>query len=57
LVNNHLAGVHIAAAAEGFAFAKKKNMNLQTVLDVLVNGAAYTYVLKDREWLLFLSNR
>jgi 3-hydroxyisobutyrate dehydrogenase len=57
LVNNHLAGVHIAAAAEGFAFAKKKNMNLQTVLDVLVNGAAYTYVLKDREWLLFLSDR
>jgi len=44
-----LAGVHIAAAAEGFAFAKKKNMNLQTVYDVLANGAAYTYVLVDRK--------
>lgn len=49
LVNNHLAGVHLAAAAEGFAFAKKKDMNLKTVYDVLAGGAASTYVLIDRK--------
>lgn len=51
LVNNHLAGVHLAAAAEGFAFAKKKNMNLKTVYEVLAGGAASTYVLIDRKSL------
>lgn len=51
LVNNHLAGVHLAAAAEGFAFARKKNMDLKTVYDVLAGGAASTYVLIDREYL------
>lgn len=48
LVNNLLAGVHICAAAEAFAFAKKKNMDLDVVFDVLSGGAAYSFVMVDR---------
>lgn len=48
LVNNLLAGVHLCAAAEAMAFARKKNMDLNTVFDVVSNGAAYSYMLVDR---------
>lgn len=49
LVNNLLAGVHLAVAAEAFAFATKKGMDLDAVFGVLSNGAAYTYVMTDRK--------
>jgi putative dehydrogenase len=51
LVNNLLAGVHLCAAAEAFAFAQKKGMDLKTVYDVVSKGAAWSYMMVDREVL------
>ena len=47
-INQLLAGVHLCAAAEALAFAKKKGMNLHSVLDVVAHGAAYSYMMVDR---------
>ena len=51
-VNQLLAGVHLVAAAEALAFAVRKNMNLDAVYEVVSKGAAYSYVMVDRELLL-----
>ncbi|WVR03631.1 hypothetical protein IAU60_000624 [Kwoniella sp. DSM 27419] len=48
LVNNLLAGIHLAVAAEGMAFAKSKGMDLDKVFDVVKNGAASSYMMWDR---------
>lgn len=50
-INNHLAGVHLCAAAEAMAFAQRKGMDLQKAYEVLSKGAAASYVLVDREFL------
>ncbi|KAK8845549.1 hypothetical protein IAR55_006264 [Kwoniella newhampshirensis] len=47
-VNQLLAGIHLAVAAEGFAFAKRKGMDLQTVFGVVSKGAASSYMMLDR---------
>ena len=48
-VNQLLAGVHLVAAAEALAFAVKKKMSLDAVYEVVSKGAAYSYVMVDRE--------
>lgn len=49
-VNQLLAGIHICAAAEATAFAKKKGMDLDAVYAVVSKGAASSYCMKDRKW-------
>ncbi|ORX34751.1 NAD binding domain of 6-phosphogluconate dehydrogenase-domain-containing protein [Kockovaella imperatae] len=48
IVNNLLAGIHICAAAEATAFARKKGMDLLAVYDVVSKGAAASTVMVDR---------
>ncbi|WWC85796.1 uncharacterized protein L201_000663 [Kwoniella dendrophila CBS 6074] len=48
LLNNLLAGIHLATAAEGMAFAKYKKMDLEKVYEVVKGGAAYSYMMVDR---------
>ncbi|WVQ93674.1 hypothetical protein IAU59_000750 [Kwoniella sp. CBS 9459] len=48
LVNNLLAGIHLAVAAEGLAFAKYKKMDLDKVFQVVRGGAASSYMMIDR---------
>ena len=48
-VNQLLASVHLCAAAEALAFARKKGMNLDDVIGVVSKGAASSYMLDDRE--------
>jgi 3-hydroxyisobutyrate dehydrogenase-like beta-hydroxyacid dehydrogenase len=47
-VNQLLAGIHICAAAEATAFAKRKGMDLDAVFAVVSKGAASSYCMKDR---------
>ncbi|WVW81780.1 hypothetical protein I302_103777 [Kwoniella bestiolae CBS 10118] len=48
LINNLLASIHLAVAAEGMAFAKYKNMDTEKVFEVVRGGAAYSYMMVDR---------
>lgn len=48
-VNQLLACIHLAFAAEALAFAVKKGMDLDAVMAVILSGAAYSYVAKDRQ--------
>jgi 3-hydroxyisobutyrate dehydrogenase len=47
-VNQLLAGVHIAATAEAVALARGLGLDPQTVIDVLSQGAASSFMLSDR---------
>ncbi|MEM9026951.1 MAG: NAD(P)-dependent oxidoreductase [Pseudomonadota bacterium] len=47
-VNQLLAGVHIAAAAEALALAEAEGINVATALEVLSNSAASSWMLRDR---------
>ncbi|MFJ8330018.1 NAD(P)-dependent oxidoreductase [Streptomyces sp. NPDC094437] len=47
-INQLLAGVHIAAAAEAVALARGLGLDPATVVDVLGRGAAGSFVLADR---------
>jgi len=47
-VNQLLAGVHIAAAAEALALAEREGIDKTLALDVLSNSAASSWMLKDR---------
>jgi putative dehydrogenase len=47
-VNQLLAGVHIAAAAEAFSLAAKGGLDLAVVLEILSGSAASSWMLKDR---------
>lgn len=47
-VNQLLAGVHIAVAAEAFAFAEKAGIDPQVALQILGGSAASSWMLKDR---------
>ncbi len=49
IVNNLLAGIHICAAAEATAFARKKNMDLNEVFAIVSKGAASSTMMIDRE--------
>ena len=48
VVNQLLCGVHIAAAAEALAMAKKHGLPLDTTLEILKSGAASSWMLGDR---------
>ncbi|WWC58105.1 uncharacterized protein I303_100640 [Kwoniella dejecticola CBS 10117] len=48
LLNNLLAAIHLAVAAEALNFAKFKKMDLQKVFEVVKNGAAWSYMMVDR---------
>ncbi|MFF9778768.1 NAD(P)-dependent oxidoreductase [Streptomyces sp. NPDC013978] len=48
LVNQMLAGIHLAAAGEAFAFAERLGLDLDTVREVLPTGAAASWMLADR---------
>ncbi len=39
----------MAVAAEALAFSVKKGMDLDAVMAVILSGAAYSYVAKDRK--------
>jgi 3-hydroxyisobutyrate dehydrogenase len=56
LVNNLLACVHLAVAAEGLAFARRKGMDLDEVMKVISSGAAYSYVAVDRAPRMRMAN-
>lgn len=48
IVNQLLAGVHIAAAAEALTLAARAGLAPESVLDVLRNGAGTSFMLLDR---------
>jgi len=48
LVNQLLCGVHIAAAAEGLAFAEAMGLDARECWEVLRGGAAASFMLDDR---------
>lgn len=48
VINQLLCGVHIAAAGEALAMAKQNGLPLDTTLEVLMSGAASSWMLGDR---------
>ena len=48
VINQLLCGVHIAAAAEALAMAKRNGLPLDTSLEILKSGAASSWMLADR---------
>ncbi|HEX3984262.1 MAG TPA: L-threonate dehydrogenase [Acidisoma sp.] len=48
MVNQLLAGVHIAAAAEAMAFAAKQGLDLQQVYDVITASAGNSWMFENR---------
>jgi L-threonate 2-dehydrogenase len=48
VVNQLLCGIHIAAAAEGLAFAERAGIDPKIALDVLSGSAAQSWMLKAR---------
>jgi len=47
-VNQLLAGVHIAVAAEAFAFAQKAGVDTDILLEIMSGSAASSWMLRDR---------
>ena len=47
-INQHLAGVHIAAAAEAMALGQRAGLDGRTMLDVYTGSAAASWMLADR---------
>jgi 3-hydroxyisobutyrate dehydrogenase len=48
LVNNHLAGINLAAACEGVVFGLKLGLDPQTVFDVVCASSGASWVFADR---------
>jgi 3-hydroxyisobutyrate dehydrogenase len=48
VINQLLCGVHIAAAAEALAMAKRNGLPMDTSLEILKSGAASSWMLADR---------
>jgi 3-hydroxyisobutyrate dehydrogenase len=48
LVNQLLCGVHIAAAAEGLAYAEALGLDAEACWEVIRHGAAASFMLDDR---------
>lgn len=48
LINQHLAGVHIAAAAEAMAFAARLGLDTRSVFEILKNAAAWSWMFENR---------
>ncbi|TYJ54777.1 hypothetical protein B9479_004534 [Cryptococcus floricola] len=47
-VNSLLEAIHLSVFCEGFALAAKKGMDLDTVYQVVANGAARSFIMVDR---------
>jgi 3-hydroxyisobutyrate dehydrogenase len=48
MINQHLAGVHIVAAAEGLALAARAGLDPKAAFDVVTNSAARSWMLENR---------
>jgi 3-hydroxyisobutyrate dehydrogenase len=48
MVNQLLAGVHIAAASEAISFAAKQGLNLQKVYEVITSSAGNSWMFENR---------
>ena len=48
MVNQLLAGVHIAAACEAMAFAKREGLDLASVFDVITQSAGNSWMFENR---------
>jgi 3-hydroxyisobutyrate dehydrogenase len=48
MINQHLAGVHIAAAAEAMAFGVKAGVDSQTLYEVISNSAGSSWMFQNR---------
>ena len=48
VLNQLLCGVHLAAAGEALAFAKRQGLPLDLTLEILSSGAGSSWMLKDR---------
>lgn len=48
LINQLLAGVHIAVAAEALAFAARLGLDTRSVFDILCNAAAWSWMFENR---------
>ena len=48
VINQLLCGVHLAAAGEALAMAKRQGLPLETVHEILCSGAAASWMLGDR---------
>ncbi|PRD42404.1 NAD(P)-dependent oxidoreductase [Phyllobacterium phragmitis] len=47
-INQHLCGVHLAAAGEALALGQKAGVDVSTLLEILSGSAASSWMLKDR---------
>ncbi len=48
VINQLLCGVHLAAAGEALAFAKRQGLPMQLTHEILCSGAAFSWMLGDR---------
>lgn len=48
VLNQHLCGVHLAAAGEALALAQRQGLPLDIALQVLSSGSAFSWMLGDR---------
>lgn len=48
VINQLLCGVHLAAAGEALAMARRQNLPLETVHEILCSGSAASWMLGDR---------
>ena len=48
MINQHLAGIHIAAACEAIAFAKKLGLDLSKVYEVITASAGNSWMFENR---------
>jgi 3-hydroxyisobutyrate dehydrogenase len=48
MINQHLAGIHIAAACEAIALAAKLGLDLPTVYEVIVGSAGNSWMFENR---------
>jgi len=48
MINQHLAGIHIAAACEAIAFAKKLGLDLAKVYEVITASAGNSWMFENR---------
>lgn len=48
LINQHLAGIHIASAAEAIAFSARLGLDTRSVFETLKNAAAWSWMFENR---------
>lgn len=48
LINQHLAGIHIASAAEAMAFSARLGLDTRAVFETLKNAAAWSWMFENR---------